>query len=57
MVISETLDTVKNNIGVLAVQVLASRYEIATMDNKEIIRKYHDIVVELMDTADDVLPH
>lgn len=38
---------VRNNLGMLAVQVLAARENLAEMDSNEIIRKLYDIVSEL----------
>ena len=37
----------RDSLGMLAVQVLAARYDLKTMDYKTMVIKLHEIIVEL----------
>ena len=54
MATNQTIETVKDMIPTLAVEVLAAKHDLSAMSYPDMIHNLHNIVTDLLDAADDM---
>ena len=56
MATNQTIETVKDMIPTLAVEVLAAKHDLSTMSYPDMLNELNNIMGDLFATADETLP-